>query len=296
MVHNYKAKNIVIGAGNSGQRLDNFLLSQIKNTPKSHIYKLIRTGQVRVNSARSKPSTKIEIDDIVRIPPYKASEELKPKISEEIIKKTEKNILYEDKNIIVFNKPAAYAVHSGTKIGYGLIDIMRIIRIDCERVDLLHRLDKDTSGCIIFTKNLSSLRNLQKKIINNEIEKKYICLVDGLWSKENKKTEIKLKRNKKTEIAISKFKILKYFKDSTLLEVNIVTGKYHQIRKHCAYLNHPVVCDEKYGNRDVNKKYRKNGLNRIFLHSCSLKFDFYGSKDIKSPLAKDLKIFLENHN
>ena len=164
MVHNYKAKNIVIGKGNSGQRLDNFLLSQIKNTPKSHIYRLIRTGQVRVNSARSKPSTKIEIDDIVRIPPYKASEELKPKISEEIIKKTEKNILYEDENIIVFNKPAAYAVHSGTKIGYGLIDIMRMIRIDCERVDLLHRLDKDTSGCIIFTKNLSSLRNLQKKL------------------------------------------------------------------------------------------------------------------------------------
>ncbi len=102
MVHNYKAKNIVIGAGNSGQRLDNFLLSQIKNTPKSHIYKLIRTGQVRVNSARSKPSTKIEIDDIVRIPPYKASEDLKPKISKEIIKKTETNILYEDKEYYSF--------------------------------------------------------------------------------------------------------------------------------------------------------------------------------------------------
>ncbi len=267
MVHNYKAKNIVIGTGNSGQRLDNFLLSQIKNTPKSHIYKLIRTGQVRVNSARSKPSAKIEINDIVRIPPYKASEDLKPKISKEIIKKTETNILYEDKDIIVFNKPPSYAVHSGTKIGYGLIDIMRIIKSDCERVDLLHRLDKDTSGCIIFTKNLSSLKDLQKKIITNKIEKKYICLVDGLWSKEVKKTEIKLKRNKKTEVAISRFKILKYFKDSTLLEVNIVTWKYHQIRKHCSYLNHPVVCDEKYGNRDVNKKYRKNGLNRIFLHS-----------------------------
>ena len=291
-----KAKNIVIGKGNSGQRLDNFLLSKIKNIPKSHIYKLIRTGQVRVNSSRAKPSTKVKLDDIVRIPPYKGLEELKPVISKEILNKTEDNVLFEDRNIIVFNKPTALTVHSGTKSGYGLIDVIRQVRNDCERIDLLHRLDKDTSGCIIFTKNLKSLRDLQNKMIRNEIEKKYICLVHGHWSKETKKIEVDLKRGNKKESAISKFKILKYFHDTTLLEVNIITGRYHQIRKHCSLSNHPIICDIKYGDRNINKIYKKKYLGRIFLHASSLKFDYYGKKYIKSPLPKQLKLFLENHS
>ena len=164
MIISKKVQNIKISSGNDGQRLDNFLLSKIKNMPKSHVYKLIRTGQVRINSSRSKPSSKLKIGDIIRIPPIISSETLKPKISKDIIAKTLKNILYEDENIIVFNKPSSFAVHSGTKIGYGLIDIMREVKTNCERIDLLHRLDKDTSGCIIITKSLSSLRMFQEKI------------------------------------------------------------------------------------------------------------------------------------
>ncbi len=296
MTINNKAKSIVISKANSGQRLDNFLISKIKNIPRSHIYKLIRTGQVRVNSSRSKPSTKVNIDDIVRIPPYKGLEELKPVISQELLDKTEENILFEDRNIIIFNKPTAFAVHSGTKSGYGLIDVIRHVRNDCERIDLLHRLDKDTSGCIIFTKNLKSLRDLQNKIICNEIEKKYICLVHGHWSKKIKKIEISLKRNNKIEKAISKFNILKYFHDSTLLEVNIITGRYHQIRKHCSLSNHPIIFDKKYGHREINKIYKNEYLDRIFLHAISLKFDYEGKKYVKSPLPKQLKLFLDNHS
>ena len=171
MVVNNKAKSIKITASNGGQRLDNFLISKIKNIPKSHVYKLIRTGQVRINSSRSKPSTKLNINDIVRIPPYKANENIKPIISKEIIDRTVSNIIYEDDDIMVFNKPSGVAVHSGTNIGYGLVDVLRLVKTECERIDLLHRLDKDTSGCIIFTKNLKSLRDLQNKIICNEIEK-----------------------------------------------------------------------------------------------------------------------------
>ena len=211
MIVNNKAKNVVIDSGNSGQRLDNFLMSKIKNIPKSHVYKLIRTGQVRINSSRSRPSTKLKEDDIIRIPPYKATEELKPDISKNIIKKTEEKIIYEDNNIIIFNKPASFAVHSGTNIGYGLIDLIRIARKECERIDLLHRLDKDTSGCIIFTKNLNTLRGLQKKIINNEIEKKYICLVDGIWDKNQKKNRnevIKKRKRKKINIKDQNIKAL----------------------------------------------------------------------------------------
>jgi len=295
MIVNNKAKNVVIDSGNSGQRLDNFLMSKIKNIPKSHVYKLIRTGQVRINSSRSRPSTKLKEDDIIRIPPYKATEELKPDISKNIIKKTEEKIIYEDNNIIIFDKPASFAVHSGTNIGYGLIDLIRIARKECERIDLLHRLDKDTSGCIIFTKNLNTLRGLQKKIINNEIEKKYICLVDGIWDKNQKKIEMKLLRKGKEKKSISKIKILKHYKYTTLLEVEILTGRYHQIRKQCSSLNHPIICDNKYGNKEINKIYKEKGLNRIFLHSCSIKFNYKKEIDIKLPIAEDLKIFLANH-
>ena len=295
MIVNNKAKNVVIDSGNSGQRLDNFLMSKIKNIPKSHVYKLIRTGQVRINSSRSRPSTKLKEDDIIRIPPYKATEELKPDISKNIIKKTEEKIIYEDNNIIIFDKPASFAVHSGTNIGYGLIDLIRIARKECERIDLLHRLDKDTSGCIIFTKNLNTLRGLQKKIINNEIEKKYICLVDGIWNKNQKKIEMKLLRKGKEKKSISKIKILKHYKYTTLLEVEILTGRYHQIRKQCSSLNHPIICDNKYGNKEINKIYKEKGLNRIFLHSCSIKFNYKREIEIKLPIAEDLKIFLANH-
>ena len=295
MIVNNKAKNVVIDSGNSGQRLDNFLMSKIKNIPKSHVYKLIRTGQVRINSSRSRPSTKLKEDDIIRIPPYKATEELKPDISKNIIKKTEEKIIYEDNNIIIFNKPASFAVHSGTNIGYGLIDLIRIARKECERIDLLHRLDKDTSGCIIFTKNLNTLRGLQKKIINNEIEKKYICLVDGIWDKNQKKIEMKLSRKGKEKKSISKIKILKHYKYTTLLEVEILTGRYHQIRKQCSSLNHSIICDNKYGNKEINKIYKEKGLNRIFLHACSIKFNYKREIEIKLPIAEDLKIFLANH-
>jgi len=295
MIISKKVQNIKISSGNDGQRLDNFLLSKIKNMPKSHVYKLIRTGQVRINSSRSKPSSKLKIGDIIRIPPIISSETLKPKISKDIIAKTLKNILYEDENIIVFNKPSSFAVHSGTKIGYGLIDIMREVKTNCERIDLLHRLDKDTSGCIIITKSLSSLRMFQEKIKKNKLEKKYICLVDGLWDKSINKSEIELSRNNKKYNAISEFKIIKKYKNSTLLEVKIITGRYHQIRKHCALLNHAIIGDKKYCDKKINKIYKKLGLNRIFLHAFSISFKTNYSKNIKCPIPSDLDLFLKKH-
>lgn len=298
MIVKNKATKETIGLANNGQRLDNFLMSYIKNTPRSHVYKLIRTGQVRVNSSRAKASTKLNVKDIVRIPPYTTSEQLKPTISQEMIDKTLESIVYEDEDIIVFNKPSSFAVHSGTNIGYGLIDIMRLVRSDCERVDLLHRLDKDTSGCIIITKNFRALKYFTSQIDNNKLEKKYICLVDGLWDPAVKDNAVDLVRNNKTSKAISKFNIIKLYKNSTLLEVNIITGRYHQIRKHCAMLDHPVIGDDRYGNWDINKIYKKNGLNRIFLHSSSIGFhlpDQNTIKKVECNLTKDLEKFLKSH-
>ena len=295
---NSKAEKVKITSGNDGQRLDNFLLTYIKQIPKSHIYKLIRTGQVRINSTRSKASSKLYKDDIVRIPPYKYTENLKPSISNNIIQKINKNIIFEDEDILIYNKPPFFAVHSGTNIGYGLIDVLRATKKNCERIDLVHRLDKNTSGLIIIAKNMTALRYFQKEIKHNNIEKKYICLVDGLWDKEIKKYNINLLRNNKSSMSLSKFKILKTYKTSTLLEVEIVTGKYHQIRKQCASLNHPILGDTKYGDNLINKKYKKLGLGRIFLHAHSLSFFSINEskkKMIKSNLTEDLSMFLDLH-
>ena len=296
MIIKKKAKSVIISSDNAGQRLDNFLISYIKNVPRKHIYKLIRTGQVRINSSRSKPSSKLNINDKVRIPPISLTESLKPTINKDQIKIMEEKLIYEDKNIIVFNKPSSFSVHSGTNTGYGLIDVIRKFRKDFGRLDLLHRLDKETSGCIIITKSYESLKIFQKKIKNKEINKKYLCLVKGRWNTKIKTSTHKLTRNSKTVDAETHFKVIKYYKNSTLLEAELITGRYHQIRKHCEILNHPIIGDKKYGDRALNKLYKERGLSRIFLHANQIKFYLNKEIRVECPLPPELESFLLNHN
>ena len=296
MIIKKKAKSVIISSDNAGQRLDNFLISHIKNVPRKHIYKLIRTGQVRINSSRSKPSSKLNINDKVRIPPISLTESLKPTINKDQIKIMKEKLIYEDKYIIVFNKPSSFSVHSGTNTGYGLIDVIRKFRKDFERLDLLHRLDKETSGCIIITKSYESLKIFQKKIKNKEINKKYLCLVKGRWNAKIKKSTHKLTRDSKTVDAETHFKVIKYYKNSTLLEAELITGRYHQIRKHCEMLNHPIIGDKKYGDRALNKLYKEKGLSRIFLHASLIKFYLNKEIIVECPLPIELESFLINHN
>ena len=296
MIIKKKAKSVIISSDNAGQRLDNFLISHIKNVPRKHIYKLIRTGQVRINSSRSKPISKLNINDKVRIPPISLTESLKPTINKDQIKIMKEKLIYEDKYIIVFNKPSSFSVHSGTNTGYGLIDVIRKFRKDFERLDLLHRLDKETSGCIIITKSYESLKIFQKKIKNKEINKKYLCLVKGRWNAKIKKSTHKLTRDSKTVDAETRFKVIKYYKNSTLLEAELITGRYHQIRKHCEILNHPIIGDKKYGDRALNKLYKERGLSRIFLHASRIKFYLNKEIIVECPLPIELESFLINHN
>ena len=296
MIIKKKAKSVIISTDNAGQRLDNFLISYIKNVPRKHIYKLIRTGQVRINSSRSKPSSKLNINDKVRIPPISLTESLKPTINKDQIKIMKEKLIYEDKYIIVFNKPSSFSVHSGTNTGYGLIDVIRKFRKDFERLDLLHRLDKETSGCVIITKSYESLKIFQKKIKNKEINKKYLCLVKGRWNAKIKKSTHKLTRDSKTVDAETRFKVIKYYKNSTLLEAELITGRYHQIRKHCEILNHPIIGDKKYGDRALNKLYKEKGLSRIFLHASLIKFYLNKEIIVECPLPIELESFLTNHN
>jgi len=296
MIIKKKAKSVIISTDNAGQRLDNFLISYIKNVPRKHIYKLIRTGQVRINSSRSKPSSKLNINDKVRIPPISLTESLKPTINKDQIKIMKEKLIYEDKYILVFNKPSSFSVHSGTNTGYGLIDVIREFRKDFKRLDLLHRLDKETSGCVIITKSYESLKIFQKKIKNKEINKKYLCLVKGRWNAKIKKSTHRLTRDSKTVDAETHFKVIKYYKNSTLLEAELITGRYHQIRKHCEILNHPIIGDKKYGDRALNKLYKEKGLSRIFLHASLIKFYLNKEIIVECPLPIELKSFLKNHN
>ena len=296
MIIKKKAKSVIISSDNAGQRLDNFLISHIKNVPRKHIYKLIRTGQVRINSSRSKPSSKLNINDKVRIPPISLTESLKPTINKDQIKIMKEKLIYADKYIIVFNKPSSFSVHSGTNTGYGLIDVIRKFRKDFERLDLLHRLDKETSGCVIITKSYESLKIFQKKIKNKEINKKYLCLVKGRWNAKIKKSTHRLTRDSKTVDAETHFKVIKYYKNSTLLEAELITGRYHQIRKHCEMLNHPIIGDKKYGDRALNKLYKEKGLSRIFLHASRIKFYLNKEIIVECPLPIELESFLINHN
>ena len=296
MIIKKKAKSVIISSDNAGQRLDNFLISHIKNVPRKHIYKLIRTGQVRINSSRSKPSSKLNINDKVRIPPISLTESLKPTINKDQIKIMKEKLIYEDKHILVFNKPSSFSVHSGTNTGYGLIDVIREFRKDFKRLDLLHRLDKETSGCVIITKSYESLKIFQKKIKNKEINKKYLCLVKGRWNAKIKKSTHKLTRDSKTVDAETRFKVIKYYKNSTLLEAELITGRYHQIRKHCEILNHPIIGDKKYGDRALNKLYKERGLSRIFLHASRIKFYLNKEIIVECPLPIELESFLINHN
>ena len=296
MIIKKKAKSVIISTDNAGQRLDNFLISYIKNVPRKHIYKLIRTGQVRINSSRSKPSLKLNINDKVRIPPISLTESLKPTINKDQIKIMKEKLIYEDKHILVFNKPSSFSVHSGTNTGYGLIDVIREFRKDFKRLDLLHRLDKETSGCVIITKSYESLKIFQKKIKNKEINKKYLCLVKGRWNAKIKKSTHRLTRDSKTVDAETHFKVIKYYKNSTLLEAELITGRHHQIRKHCEILNHPIIGDKKYGDRALNKLYKEKGLSRIFLHASLIKFYLNKEIIVECPLPIELESFLKNHN
>ena len=294
-----KVSNLIVIKNQSGQRIDNFLMYQFRSVPRSIIYKIFRTGQVRVNGLRVKPSYKTKSDDKVRIPPisFKQKEKTYVKNTSHDIKKL---LIYEDDFLIVVNKPAGISVHSGTSEVYGLIDMWRDYFVDCERLELAHRLDKPTSGCLIVTKTTEAMRLLQSQFRNKSIKKLYTALVCGRWSLGeilvddpilygNEKKRIKAKASK------TRFAPVEYYEDSTLLEVETFSGRTHQIRLHAQSKNHSLLGDTKYGNKIYNQNFRKMGLRRLFLHANKFIFSHPISEKtitVNAPLSDDLKIIL----
>ena len=265
-------KKLIINNDNSGRRLDNYLISTYSSVPKSKIYNIIRKGEVRVNSSRVKPNYKIKTDDIIRIPPnLNIDQPLAKTIGIDLIKKHAGNILFENDNYIVINKKSGIAVHGGTKNIIGLIDIIR--EKYGKNIDLCHRIDKNTTGCLVFGKNKKAVKFFNNLLIDNNIKKTYQAVLKGRL-KKNIVINKPIYKNiaTKSKNSISKFKIIEHLNNATLVEVQIYTGRSHQIRIHAALINHPIIFDNRYGDKDFNKSFDKNIRKNIALHSKSISF------------------------
>ena len=270
-------KKLLIDHDNSGRRLDNYLISIYKSVPKSKIYSIIRKGEVRINSSRVKPSYKLSKDDLVRIPPNLESPLAKIKnISIDLIDTHTKNILFENNNYIVTNKKNNIAVHSGSKNHIGLIDIFRNKYGD--GIDLCHRLDKTTSGCLVFGKNKKAVKHFNDSLLSQSVTKIYTAILKGNFSGEKKiSNQIYKSIESKSKDSISVFKVNKKLKNTTVVDVKIYTGRTHQIRIHAAQMNHPILFDDKYGDRVFDKSLNLGNRN-IALHSKNIIFGDINSK------------------
>jgi 23S rRNA pseudouridine955/2504/2580 synthase len=300
------SKQIVISSDNEGQRIDNFLLRYFGKMPKSRVYQMLRKGEVRVNKGRIKQTYKLITGDILRIPPVYLDEEKSNEVPRFLQQRVLESIIFEDEGFIVINKPAGVVVHSGSGQDYGVIEAFRAIGGKYEKIELVHRLDKDTSGCLILAKSIPILRGLHEIINKGEISKIYTTLLAGRLEKENMTINSELSKNPTNERivtvdsggkeATSIFHRETVFENASLVNVDLITGRTHQIRVHSASIGHPVLGDSKYGNRLLNREFKKMGLKRMFLHAKKLSFISPVTQErvtIEAPLEEKLLNFLE---
>lgn len=295
---------------NAEQRLDNFLIAYLKGVPKTRIYRMVRKGEVRVNKGRIEVSYKLQLGDIVRIPPVRVAESAEPLIVQPTLKHSlESQILFEDDGFIVLNKPAGFAVHGGSGIHSGVIEALRVIRPQHKFLELVHRLDKDTSGCLLIAKKRSVLRILHEHFRGEGIQKTYMALLAGQFLRKQQRVDVPLLKNSHQggermvivsqagKAAETMFTRLKRFEAATLVHAAPKTGRTHQIRVHAAWLGHPIVADDRYGENETNKNFKKRGYKRLFLHAEQLQFNHPISGQALhfiAPLPADLQVLLEH--
>ncbi len=269
----------------AGQRIDNFLRNQLKGVPKTLIYRILRKGEVRVNKGRIKPEYKLQAGDIVRVPPLRLAERDEPvPLAQGLLERLDAAIVYEDKALIVLNKPAGIAVHGGSGLSFGVIEALRQLRPDAKELELVHRLDRDTSGLLMVAKKRSMLRHLHQELRGDGVDKRYMALVRGRWDTSKKQVSAPLLKNtlrsgeRMVEVtdegkeALTLFRVLRRFGDfATLVEAKPVTGRTHQIRVHARHAGHSIAGDSKYGDEEFSSVIRDLGGKRLFLHAYALK-------------------------
>ncbi|MGO9514349.1 MAG: RluA family pseudouridine synthase [Steroidobacteraceae bacterium] len=298
-----------ITAEEAGQRIDNFLMRHFKAVPRSRVYRLLRKGEVRVNRKRVDAEYRIVAGDEVRLPPVRIdSGDAPARPSSSLKELIERAVIFQDKHLLVIDKPAGVAVHGGSGMSHGVIEALRASRPH-ETLELVHRLDRDTSGCLAVARDRATLISLHALIRDSGMHKTYLCLVAGSWQLGTKRIDAPLatdnRRHGERHVrvaaagkdSVSVFKPVQFFGSlATLMEVDIPTGRTHQIRVHAAFAGHPLLGDEKYGDRDRNAEFRRLGLKRTFLHAQSLAFDWPGSGvpfHVSAPLPADLAAVLD---
>ena len=296
---------VEISADLAGQRLDNYLLNRLKGAPRSLIYRIVRRGEVRGNKGRIRPEYRLKAGDTVRIPPVKLPpRNAVPRPGAQVLRLLEAAILYEDDRLLILNKPSGLAVHGGSGLSYGVIEGLRALRPQAPYLELVHRLDRDTSGCLLIAKKRSALRRLHELLRSNRMDKRYLALVKGPWRGGERQVTAPLLKNilrsgermvrvdAAGKPASSVFRPLAISKTASLVEVKLETGRTHQVRVHAASLGQPIAGDDKYGDDDFNRRMREVGLKRLFLHAQALRFQLAEGEaplEVRAPLDDELK-------
>jgi 23S rRNA pseudouridine955/2504/2580 synthase len=295
---------VEIDEGSCGQRIDNFLSKRLKGVPKSHIYRILRSGEVRVNRRRVDQTCRLQLGDQVRIPPVRTVE----RAERDYVPALEFPVLYEDDALLVVDKPAGVAVHGGSGVSFGVIEQLRSARPQARFLELVHRLDRETSGVLLLAKKRSALTALHEQMREGKTEKRYLALVLGRW--KNAKQHVKLPLHKFTRpdgerrvmvredglASHTVFALQKAWRDYSLLEAQLKTGRTHQIRVHLAHLGFPIAGDDKYGNFTRNRELAKQGLKRMFLHAHAMAFSHPLTGEVlrlMAPLPDELQRFVD---
>jgi 23S rRNA pseudouridine955/2504/2580 synthase len=317
---------LTVGEESAGQRLDNFLIRVLKGVPKTHVYRIIRSGEVRVNKGRASADARVDIGDVVRVPPVRMSEAAAAK-AEKPAPAREFPVLFEDEHLVAIDKPAGVAVHGGSGVSFGVIEQLRQARPAAKFLELVHRLDRETSGILLVAKKRSALTKLQDQFRDRETGKTYLALVAGAWPANRKvidqplhkylqadgerRVRVVTKDDPNGMRSITLVKVAERMSlppplgegwgggapDATLLEVTIKTGRTHQIRVHLATAGHPILGDDKYGDFELNKALARQGLKRMFLHAWRLQFDHPATGEriaLQAPLPPELHKFTDH--
>jgi len=297
---------VEIGPERDGQRVDNALMTLLKGVPRSLVYRILRTGQVRINGKRAKPETRLALGDMLRIPPVRVAEREENVAPSGMVKAVADSVIFEDKHFLVIDKPVGIAAHGGSGVSHGAIELLRAARPN-EHLELVHRLDRDTSGVLVLARSRSGLTGLQALIRDNDVVKQYLCLMTGTPRKAKFDVNAPLLKSvlhggeRMVRVddggkpSLTFFQELEQYPGSRLMQATLGTGRTHQIRVHAQYVGHPLAGDPKYGDEEANKRFRAKGLKRMFLHASRMSFDLGGKNyDFSAPLPDDLKAFLDN--
>ena len=304
-----RVQHVAVAVDDAGQRLDNWLVRRFSGVPRSHIYRILRRGEVRLNGRRAKPEQRVAAGDDVRLPPVKAAPVDRPRrVPDSLIAAVEQAIVHSDADLLVVSKPAGLAVHGGSGLAFGVIEALRASR-PRETLELVHRLDRDTSGLLLVSRNRRALREVHALLREGRVEKRYLALVKGSWNLGRKTIDVPLATHARQggervvkvhatgKASASTFAPVDFFGSrATLLAVDLDTGRTHQIRVHAAHAGHPVAGDDKYGDREFNVSMRELGLNRMFLHAQAISFEWPGSGRqfaVSVPLPPELAAVLE---